>query len=45
MGWPCEHLGAGAIVYPGLSLKDHARAAIQMLSEEGSGSMTVVEVS
>lgn len=34
MGWPTEHLGASAIVYPGFSVKDHARAAIQMLSEE-----------
>ena len=32
MGWPTEHLGAGAIVYPGFGLKDHARAAIQVLS-------------
>jgi hypothetical protein len=32
MSWPLEHLGAGAIVSPGLGVKDHARAAIQMLS-------------
>jgi hypothetical protein len=32
MGWPPEHLGAAAIVYPGFGTKDHARAAIQMLS-------------
>ncbi len=34
MGWPTEHLGALAIVYPGFSLKDHARAAVQLLSED-----------
>jgi hypothetical protein len=28
MGWVTEHLGALAIVYPGFSLKDHARAAL-----------------
>lgn len=32
MGWATEHLGAGAIVYPGFGLRDHARAAVQMLS-------------
>jgi len=32
MSWPTEHLGAGAILAPGLGLKDHARAAIQRLS-------------
>jgi hypothetical protein len=32
MNWPTEHLGAEAIVYPGMTIKDHARAAIQMLS-------------
>jgi hypothetical protein len=32
MGWPAEHLGAEALVYPGITVKDHARAAIQMLS-------------
>src|SRR5215207_2417306 len=32
MGWATEHLGAGAIVYPGFGLRDHARAAIQLLS-------------
>src|SRR5919107_153296 len=32
MGWATEHLGAAAVVYPGFGLKDHARAAIQMLS-------------
>ncbi|MDP9475526.1 MAG: hypothetical protein M3R38_07515 [Actinomycetota bacterium] len=33
MAWPTDHLGASAIVYPGFSQKDHARAAIQLLSE------------
>jgi hypothetical protein len=32
MGWPAEHLGANAIVFPGFGLKDHARAAIQATS-------------
>jgi hypothetical protein len=32
MGWSTEHLGAEAIIYAGFGLKDHARAAIQMLS-------------
>lgn len=32
MNWPAEHLGAQAIVYPGQSIRDHARAAIQFLS-------------
>src|SRR5215217_2910130 len=32
MGWATEHLGAGAILYPGFGLRDHARAAIQLLS-------------
>src|SRR5215207_6764642 len=34
MGWATEHLGAGAIVYPGFGIKDHARTAVQMLSGE-----------
>jgi hypothetical protein len=34
MNWPVEHLGASAIVYPGQSLKDHTRCAVQMLSGE-----------
>lgn len=34
MAWPVEHLGASAIVYPGLGAKDHARAAIQLLSDQ-----------
>ncbi|MFN8474902.1 MAG: hypothetical protein U0822_22130 [Anaerolineae bacterium] len=32
MSWAMERLGAGAIVQPGLSTRDHARAAIQFLS-------------
>jgi Domain of unknown function (DUF927) len=32
MTWPMEHLGAGAAVWPGFGIKDHARAAIQFLS-------------
>lgn len=32
MNWPAEHLGAGALLYPGLGTKDHARVAIQLLS-------------
>ena len=32
IGWATEHLGAGAIVYPGFGTRDHARAAVQMLS-------------
>ena len=32
MGWPVELLGAGAIIYPGFGLKDHARTAVQLLS-------------
>jgi hypothetical protein len=32
MNWPTEQLGAGALVYPGFGAKEHARAAIQMLS-------------
>jgi hypothetical protein len=32
MGWATEYLGAGAIVYPGFGLRDHARTAIQLLS-------------
>jgi hypothetical protein len=34
MNWPTEHLGANAIVYAGLSIKDHARAAVQVLSTD-----------
>jgi Domain of unknown function (DUF927) len=32
MTWPMEHLGAGAALWPGSSIRDHARAAIQFLS-------------
>jgi hypothetical protein len=32
MSWVTENLGAQAIVYPGQSIRDHARAAIQFLS-------------
>jgi len=32
MGWVVEQMGASAIVYPGSTLKDHARCAIQSLS-------------
>lgn len=32
MTWAVAHLGAGAIISPGFSSKDHARAAIQHLS-------------
>lgn len=34
MNWVTEQLGASAIVYPGAGTKDHARAAIQLLSGE-----------
>jgi hypothetical protein len=34
MNWAVEHLGAGAIVYPGFGTRDHARAAIQFLSTD-----------
>ena len=34
MGWATARLGAGAIVYPGFGIKDHARAAVQVLSGE-----------
>lgn len=33
MGWVTEHLGAQAILMPGMTLRDHARAAIQILSQ------------
>ncbi|MBK9386554.1 MAG: hypothetical protein IPN34_17210 [Planctomycetes bacterium] len=32
MAWPAAELGVKAILYPGASIKDHARAAIQFLS-------------
>lgn len=34
MSWPTEHLGATAVTYPGMGIRDHARVAIQMLSGE-----------
>jgi hypothetical protein len=34
MHWVTENLGAAAIVHPGFSIKDHARAAIQFISGE-----------
>jgi hypothetical protein len=34
MGWVTKQLGAGAVLSPGSSLKDHARAAIQVLSDD-----------
>jgi hypothetical protein len=34
MRWVTEHLGATAIVMPGMTLKDHTRAAIQILSRD-----------
>src|SRR5262249_12077476 len=34
MSWVTEHLGAQAIVMPGMTLKDHTRAAIQLLSRQ-----------
>ena len=34
MTWVTEHLGAQAVLYPGPSIKDHARAAIQMTSSD-----------
>ena len=32
MNWHMEHMGAGAALWPGFGIKDHARAAIQFLS-------------
>jgi hypothetical protein len=32
MDWVVEYLGAGAVVYAGFGTKDHARAAVQLLS-------------
>lgn len=34
MAWPAANLGVRGILYPGASIKDHARAAIQFLSGE-----------
>jgi hypothetical protein len=33
MNWPAAHLGARAILYPGQGVREHARTAIQTLSE------------
>ena len=33
MNWAIENLGARAMIYPGSAIKDHARAAIQLLSD------------
>jgi hypothetical protein len=32
MNWVLDQLGAGAIIYPGSTVKDHARVALQLLS-------------
>jgi hypothetical protein len=32
MNWATEHLGARAIVFPGFGIRDHARAAVQIVS-------------
>jgi len=34
MNWPTEHLGANAVTYAGMGIRDHARVAIQLLSGE-----------
>jgi hypothetical protein len=34
MNWAVEELGPRALVYPGMSIRDHARAAIQTLSSD-----------
>ena len=34
MNWPTEHLGATAVTYAGMGIRDHARVAIQLLSGE-----------
>jgi uncharacterized protein DUF3854/uncharacterized protein DUF927 len=34
MGWATEQLGARAIVFPGFGTRDHARAAVQILSAD-----------
>ncbi len=36
MTWPTEHLGANAVIFAGFGIRDHARAAIQLLSGEVS---------
>jgi hypothetical protein len=32
MNWAMEKLGAGAVIFPGSSIRDHARVAMQLLS-------------
>ena len=41
MSWPMGHMGAAAALWAGFGVKDHARAAIQFLSEDppNGGSM------
>ncbi len=34
MNWPTEHLGANAVTYAGMGIRDHARVAIQLVSGE-----------
>src|SRR5262249_28770856 len=34
LSWVMQHLGAAAIVYPGLTIREHSRTAVQMLSGE-----------
>ncbi|MDI6449474.1 DUF927 domain-containing protein [Anaerobaca lacustris] len=34
MTWPAKHLGARAIIFPGTTKREHARAAIQLLSKD-----------
>jgi hypothetical protein len=34
MNWPLQHLGSEAVVYAGFGVRDHVRAAIQLLSGE-----------
>ena len=34
MNWPIDHLGAAAALWPGFQIRDHARAAIQFLSND-----------
>jgi len=34
LGWIHDQLGARAVLYPGYTIKDHARAAIQLLSDD-----------
>jgi len=44
LNWPAEHIGAQAIVYPGFGLRDHVRAAIQLLSENISQRCTYTHI-